>query len=181
MNCYEPFIEATSLSLILEMIKKYFFFFHFFYSSTMKFHFMIPQIVNMNCSYRFLELLKYQVFDTSPILSNVSLNDIRIENKLGEDITIVLSELKEMNTTKNSYKHITTIETHDMKVDETYVYSLRNEDSFSVVTIHDINTTGVLMNSSHSYNRYDSSSEKIHVHYDSEAALVLNEESILIN
>ena len=27
-----------------------------------------------------------------------------------------------MNTTKNSYKHITTIETHDMKVDETYVF-----------------------------------------------------------
>lgn len=143
----------------------------------MKVHFLIPQCVNLNCTYRFLELMKYQVFSEVPTSHGDSSNEILIKNELGHDITVVVSELREMNATSNSHKHLSVMETLSVKEGQSIPFSLRDSDSYGVVTVQELKVMGIQPYYQRTYNRGNDNVEKIEVSYESEASLVLNKKS----
>ena len=77
--------------------------------SVNKVSFVSVQPININCSYRFLELLKYRIF-TPSVIPHDKTNTILIKNEVGEDMDIVISELKDVNETNSSHKHMSIME-----------------------------------------------------------------------
>lgn len=143
----------------------------------MKVHLLIPQCVNLNCTYRFLELMKYQVFSEAPTSHGDSSNEIMMKNELGHDITVVISELREMNATSNSHKHLSVLETLSVREGQSIPFSLQDSDSYGVVTVQELKAIGIQPYYQRTYNRGNDNVEKIEVSYESEASLVLNKKS----
>ena len=136
-------------------------------------HFDILQPVNINISYRFLELLKFRIFSPSTTPYDF-LNDVLIKNNVGSDMNVTLSEMTEINTSKNLHKHI-------IKRDSIY---LSSQEDVRKVSLSSANVVGVItIDSLKGQKLHPKTGEIVSVTYESKASLVLNEDSstIIIN
>lgn len=137
---------------------------------------MMEHTLNINCSYRFLELLKYKLLSNSSIPQDAA-NTITIKNEMGVDLQIVVAELKDINTRTNAHKHMSVMDTVTLSSGETHEHLIKTANAYGVVTIKDLQAITEIHNYSRSYGQQNASVDRIPVHYESEASLVLNEES----
>ena len=124
------------------------------------------QPVNINISYRFLELLKFRIFSPSAT-SYDHANDVLIQNRIGSEMNVILAEMTEINTSKNLHKHVLKKDTVLIPSHDDYHFSLSSASAFGVITIDSLKGQKL----------HPKTGEIVSVTYESKASLVLNEDS----